>query len=41
VEAGERAQIRMLLPTGLLILPAFFVVVLYPAAVQLLKVTGP
>jgi tight adherence protein C len=40
VEAGERAQIRMLLPTGLLILPAFFVVVLYPAAVQLLKVTG-
>jgi tight adherence protein C len=41
VEAGERAHIRMLLPTGLLILPAFFVVVLYPAAVQLLKVTGP
>jgi tight adherence protein C len=41
VEAGERAQVRMLLPTGLLILPAFFVVVLYPAAVQLLKVTGP
>jgi tight adherence protein C len=40
VEAGERAQIRMLLPTGLLILPAFFVVVLYPASVQLLKVTG-
>jgi tight adherence protein C len=40
VEAGERAQVRMLLPTGLLILPAFFVVVLYPAAVQLLKVTG-
>jgi tight adherence protein C len=40
VEAGERAQIRMLLPTGLLILPAFFVVVLYPAAVQLLNVTG-
>jgi len=41
VESGERAQIRMLLPTGLLILPAFFVVVLYPAAVQLIKVTGP
>jgi tight adherence protein C len=40
IEAGERAQIRMLLPTGLLILPAFFVVVLYPAAVQLLKATG-
>jgi tight adherence protein C len=41
VESGERAQIRMLLPTGLLILPAFFVVVLYPAAMQLIKVTGP
>jgi tight adherence protein C len=41
VESGERAQVRMLLPTGLLILPAFFVVVLYPAAVQLLRVTGP
>lgn len=40
VEAGERAQVRMLVPTGLLILPAFFIVVLYPAAVQLLKVTG-
>jgi tight adherence protein C len=41
VEAGERAQVRMLIPIGLLILPAFFLVVLYPAAVQLLKVTGP
>lgn len=40
IEAGERAQIRMLLPVGLLILPAFFVLVLYPAAVQLLRVTG-
>jgi tight adherence protein C len=40
VEAGERAQIRMLLPVGLLILPAFFVVILYPAAMQLLRVTG-
>ncbi|MGH2728821.1 MAG: type II secretion system F family protein [Actinomycetota bacterium] len=40
VEAGERAQIRMLLPVGLLILPAFFLVILYPAAVQLLRVTG-
>ena len=40
VEAGERAQIKMLLPVGLLILPAFFVVILYPAAVQLLRVTG-
>jgi tight adherence protein C len=41
VEAAERAQVRMLLPLGLLILPAFFVVVLYPAAVQLLRLTGP
>ena len=40
VEASERAQVRMLLPVGLLILPAFFVVVLYPAAVQLLRLTG-
>jgi len=40
IEAGERAQIRMLLPVGALILPAFFVVVLYPAALQLLRVTG-
>jgi tight adherence protein C len=40
IEAGERAQIRMLLPVGLLILPAFFVIVLYPAVVQLLRVTG-
>lgn len=40
IEAGERAQIRMLLPVGLLILPAFFVVVLYPAAVQLLRITA-
>lgn len=41
VEAAERAQVRMLLPVGLLILPAFFVIVLYPAAVQLLRLTGP
>lgn len=40
IEAGERAQIRMLLPVGLLILPAFFVIVLYPAAIQMLRITG-
>ncbi len=40
VEAGERAQTRMVLPVGLLILPAFFLLVLYPAAVQLLQVTA-
>lgn len=40
VEAGERAQTRMVLPVGLLILPAFFLLILYPAAVQLLQVTA-
>lgn len=40
VEAGERAPARMALPVGLLILPAFFIVVLYPAAVQLLQITA-
>lgn len=40
VEAGERAPARMALPVGLLILPAFFIVVLYPAAIQLVQVTA-
>ena len=40
IEIGERAPARMALPIGLLILPAFFVVILYPAAVQLLQVTA-
>lgn len=40
IETGERAQTRMALPVGLLILPAFFLIVLYPAAVQLLRVTA-
>lgn len=40
IEIGERAQVRMLLPIGLLILPAFFVLLLYPAAIQLLRLTG-
>ncbi len=39
IEAGERAQVKMVLPVGLLILPAFFLVVLYPAAVQLLQLS--
>lgn len=39
IEAGERAQVRMVLPVGLLILPAFFLVVLYPAAIRLLQVS--
>lgn len=40
IEAGERAQVRMALPVGVLILPAFFILILYPAAVQLLQVTA-
>lgn len=41
IEAGERAQVRMILPVALVILPAFLVVVLYPAAAQLLRIAGP
>lgn len=40
LEIGERAQVRMVLPVGVFILPAFFVLVLYPAAIQLLQVAG-
>lgn len=40
VEAGQRAEIRMRLVIGLLILPAFFIVIMYPAAVQLLQITA-
>lgn len=39
IEAGEKAHTRMALPIGLLIFPAFLIVVLYPAAVQLLQIT--
>lgn len=39
LEAGERSQVRMALPVGLFILPAFFVLLLYPAAVHLLQLT--
>lgn len=39
VEAGEKSQVRMTLPIGLFIFPAFLVVLLYPAAVQLLQIT--
>ncbi len=41
LEAGERAQVTMLLPIGLLILPAFFLVVLYPATTALLRISNP
>ena len=40
IEAGERAAVTMLLPIGVLILPAFFLVVLYPAAVNLLRLSS-
>ena len=36
LEAGERAAVRMLLPVGGFILPAFFIAVLFPAAIQIL-----
>jgi len=39
LEAGEKAAVRMLLPVGGLILPAFFIAVLFPAAVQILGLT--
>lgn len=41
LESGERAQIRIVLATGIFILPAFFVLVLYPAAVHLVQVAAP
>lgn len=40
IEAGERAAVTMLLPIGVFILPAFFLVVLYPAAVNLLQLSN-
>ena len=40
IEAGEKAAVTMLLPIGALILPAFFLVVLYPAAVNLLQLSS-
>jgi tight adherence protein C len=39
--AGERAQVAMILPVGALVLPAFFLVILYPAAVVVLRVANP
>ncbi|MCA1648285.1 MAG: type II secretion system F family protein [Chloroflexi bacterium] len=40
VEEGGKATVRMLLPVALLILPALFVVVLVPAAVELTHLGG-
>jgi tight adherence protein C len=36
VEAGGRASVKMLLPIGFLVLPAYILVILFPAAIQLL-----
>jgi len=40
LEAGERAQVTMIIPVAGLILPAFFLVILWPASVALLRLSG-
>jgi tight adherence protein C len=40
LEAGERAQVTMILPVAGLILPAFFLVILWPASVALLRLSA-
>jgi tight adherence protein C len=40
VEEGGKATVRMLLPVAILILPALFVVVLVPAAAELMRLGG-
>jgi tight adherence protein C len=40
LEAGERAQVTMIIPVAGLILPAFFLVILWPASVALLCLSG-
>ena len=40
LEEGGKATVRMLLPVAVLILPALFVVVLVPAAVELTRLGG-
>jgi tight adherence protein C len=40
IAAGGRATVRMLLPVGLLILPAYILVILFPAAIQILGLVG-
>jgi tight adherence protein C len=39
LEAGERAQVTMIVPVAALILPAFFLVILWPASVALLRLS--
>ncbi len=40
VEAGGRATLVMLVPVGVLILPAYILVILFPAAIQILGLAG-
>lgn len=40
IAAGARATVKMLLPVGLLLLPAYILVILFPAAIQILGLTG-
>jgi len=40
VEEGGKATVRMVLPVAVLILPVLFVVILYPAGIQLLHLGG-
>jgi tight adherence protein C len=40
LEAGERAQVTMILPVAGLILPAFFLVILWPSSVALLRLSS-
>jgi len=40
LEAGERAQVTMVIPVAALILPAFLLVILWPASVALLRLSS-
>jgi tight adherence protein C len=40
LEAGERAQVTMIVPVATLIFPAFFLVILWPASVALLRLSN-
>jgi tight adherence protein C len=40
LEAGERAQVTMIVPVATLIFPAFFLVILWPASVVLLRLSN-
>jgi len=40
IEEGGRATAKMLIPVGFLILPAYFLVILFPAAMQIMGLAG-